>query len=362
MMVLQHTLVSTNAARQRHWMVFCICIFLMNGSLLVQNTVAQAVRGQPSDHFDGERFHNLEEGSDKSLFDLLRWQTARLFGTRRVWSRYRDYPPGAPPPAQVDGRGLRVTFIGHATVLIQMDGVNILTDPVWSKRVSPFSFIGPTRVRPPSVRFEDLPPIHAVLVSHDHYDHMDVPTLRRLAQTHQPRIFAGLGNNELFKARRIAGGTELDWWQSFELPNGVRITSVPARHWSGRGVRNRNRTLWCGYVIEGQSGTVYFAGDTGFGVHFERIAKRFPTIRLALLPIGAHLPRWFMEANHMSPEDAVRAHQVLRPVTSIGIHFGTFPLADEGERQPIEELVRALNGINDSSFEVLAFGEGRDLP
>ncbi len=260
--------------------------------------------------------------------------------------------------------GIPGLFVGHATTLIQIDGVNILTDPVWSKRVSPFSFIGPQRVRPPGVRFEHLPPIDAILVSHDHYDHLDIPTLKRLSQTNQPRVFVGLGLEPLLKSKKIAGGTEMDWWQSVELSNGVRVTSVPARHWSGRGVRNRNRTLWGGYVIEGKSGTIYFAGDTGYGVHLERIAERFPSIRLALLPIGAHLPRWFMKAQHMSPEDAVRAHQLLRPVTSIGIHFGTFPLADEGERQPIDELAAVLNEINDSklNFSVLAFGEGRDVP
>lgn len=267
-----------------------------------------------------------------------------------------------PPPARVDAGNLRVTFVGYATVLIQIDGVNILTDPVWSKRVSPFSFVGPKRVRPPGVRFEDLPPIHAVVVSHDHYDHLDVPTLKRLAQDHQPRFFVGLGNNKLLKAKKIGGATELDWWQTVELPNGVRITSVPARHWSGRGLTNRNRTLWSGYVIESSAGAVYFAGDTGYGVHFEQIARRFPAIRLALLPIGAHLPRWFMQANHMSPEDAVRAHQLLRPKTSLGIHFGTFALGDDGERQPVDELNRALLQADDSAFEVLAFGEGKDLP
>ena len=362
MILIERLLFDIAFIRQNYSVVFGIFTFLIIGVTLVQNAAAQPVRGQSSDHFDGKRFHNLDENGDHGIFDLLRWQTGRLFGKRGAWSSYKDYPAGVAPPARVEGGNLRVTFVGHATMLIQAGGMNILTDPVWSKRVSPLSFIGPKRVRPPGLRFEDLPPIHAVLISHNHYDHLDVPTLRRLAETHQPRIFIGLGNNKLLKEKKIAGASELDWWQSSDLPNGVRITSVPARHWSGRGIRDRNETLWGGYVIESSAGTIYFAGDTGFGTHFERIAERFPAIRLALLPIGAHLPRWFMQQNHMSPEDAVRAHQVLRPKTSLGIHFGTFPLADEGERQPVEELRRAMQGFNDSAFDVLAFGEGRDIP
>lgn len=360
---------------ERSWrMVFCLGVILTTSISLVRNGAAQNVaarnmvthnaRRQPSDHFDGERFHNLDPGGDKGFSDLLRWQTTRLFGTRRVWSKYKEYPSGAVPLARVDNGRLRVTWVGHATVLIQMDGVNILTDPVWSQRVSPVSFVGPKRVRPPGIRFEDLPPIDLVLVSHDHYDHLDVPTLRRLAQKHQPRIAVGLRLDRLLESKKIKGGAEMDWWQTIDLPNGVRVTSVPARHWSGRGVRGRNKTLWCGYVVEGKSGTIYFAGDTGYGMHFAQIAERFPSLRLALLPIGAHLPRWFMQANHMSPEDAVRAHQLLRPKMSIGIHFGTFPLADEGERQPIAELTEALSGSDDPDldFDVLAFGEGVDVP
>ncbi|CAA9414103.1 MAG: Outer membrane protein romA [uncultured Pyrinomonadaceae bacterium] len=363
MILMQPLLVDIAFVRQHYSVVFGVFTLLIIGVTLVQNASAQSGRGQASDHFDGKRFRNLDEGGDHGFFDVLRWQTGRLFGKRGAWSSYKNYPAGSVPPARVDSGNLRVTFVGHATtMLIQVGGVNILTDPVWSKRVSPLSFVGPKRVRPPGLRFEDLPPIHAVLVSHNHYDHLDIPTLKRLAETHQPRFFVGLGNNKLLKSKKIAGATELDWWQSAELPEGVRITLVPARHWSGRGIRDRNQTLWGGYVIESSSGTIYFAGDTGFGTHFERIAERFPTIRLALLPIGAHLPRWFMQQNHMSPEDAVRAHQLLRPKTSLGIHFGTFPLADEGERQPVEELRQALLGTSNSDFNVLAFGEGRDIP
>src|SRR5262249_32374809 len=153
---------------------------------------------------------------------------------------------------------------------------------------------GPRRRRPPGLRFEDLPPIDAVLISHNHYDHLDVPTLKRLAATHEPRFVVSLGNRQLLAAHGIVSAEELDWWQTVEVGNDVRVTAVPAQHFSARGVRDRNRTLWCGYVLQGQSGTIYYAGDTGWSPHFQGIRDRFGPPRLALIPIGAYLPLWFM--------------------------------------------------------------------
>jgi L-ascorbate metabolism protein UlaG (beta-lactamase superfamily) len=259
---------------------------------------------------------------------------------------------------------LRVTFVNHATVLLQMDGVNILTDPVWSERVSPVSFAGPRRHRPPGLRFEDLPPIDAVLVSHNHYDHMDLATLRQLAGAHRPPVFTGLGNTKFLTRQDVPGARDLDWWESAPLGAGVTVTAVPARHFSTRGFIDRDRTLWCGYVVEGPSGSVYFAGDTGWGSHFEKIGRRFPNLRLALLPIGAYRPRWFMAPAHIDPEDAVRAHETLGAATSIAIHFGTFAQADDGETEPIEELRAALARRLGSKprFLLLDNGESVDVP
>ncbi len=322
--------------------------------------------GAITDHFDGEVFDNSVPTKDKGLFDILRWQLSS--GERGAWMDYREVAPGAAPPREVERGELRVTFINHATVLIQIDGVNILTDPMWSERASPFAFVGPKRVRPPGLQFDDLPPIHAVVVSHNHYDHMDVPTLRRLAERHKAPVYVGLGNSALLEREGVAGGVDLDWWQTVELEGGVRLTSVPVRHWTSRATSDRRRTLWCGFVIEGAAGNVYFAGDTGYGDHFAQAREKFKSFQLALLPIGAYRPVWFMSDFHMSPQEAIRAHDDLRAATSIGIHFGTFPLADDGEMEAPDELRRLLEqreaaaGGNDGRrFVVLGFGENLDI-
>ena len=215
-------------------------------------------RGPVSDHFDGRRFHNHQSGW-QSEGSFLKWQATKERGPWREW--IAD-PPGPPPPKRVEGGKLRVTFINHATTLIQMDGVNILTDPIWSDRCSPVSWAGPKRHRPPGIRFEDLPPIDAVLISHNHYDHLDVPTLRRLGPV---RIFSHLGNAALMAKHGIKSARDLDWWQSADVADGVRVKSVPAQHFSARALSDRNVNLWGGFVISAPSGNVYFAGDTGWG-------------------------------------------------------------------------------------------------
>jgi len=321
---------------------------------------ASAYQGAASGHFDGHRFANQDPVRDKGFRDFLKWQLNREAGP---WSDSMDVRPGPPPPARVGRGDLRVTFVNHATVLIQMDGLNILTDPTWSDRSSPVSWAGPRRVRPPGIRFEDLPPIDVVLISHDHYDHLDIPTLKRLAKERGPRFFVGLGNRQLLVENGIADAHEIDWWQSLPVNDEVRLTSVPVQHFSGRGTCDRNKTLWTGYVIEGPAGAVYFPGDTGWGRHFEQVRERFGAIRLACLPIGAFRPRWFMAPVHLSPEDAVRAHRTLGASTSMAIHFGTFPLGDDGQDEPVAHLMQALadSSVSPERFWVLGFGEGRDV-
>ncbi len=311
-------------------------------------------RGAPSDHFDGERFHNRERSAETKR-SVLKWQLTREAG---VWAEHSEATYGPPPPQRVDGARLRVTFINHSTTLIQMDGVNILTDPVWSERVSPVSFAGPRRHRAPGIRFEDLPPIDLVLVSHNHYDHMDIATLRKI---HAP-IVTPLGNAALLRRHGIHGAIDLDWWETTKHANGIETTVVPARHFSARAISDRNRNLWSGFVISGKSGHVYFAGDTGWGDHFAEIGRRFAPIRAALLPIGNYLPRWFMGPVHIDPAQAVDAHFALGARTSVGIHFGTFALADDGEYDPVHDLNRALAENGNPPFLVLDQGEGRDLP
>jgi L-ascorbate metabolism protein UlaG (beta-lactamase superfamily) len=322
---------------------------------------APAYNGPQTAHFDGDRFLNPDPTESKGFFDFLKWITNRDQGP---WEGPPDSKPASSPPRRVDMGELRVTFVNHATVLIQMDGLNILTDPIWSERGSPVTWAGPKRVRSPGLRFEDLPPIDFVLVSHNHYDHLDVPTLRRLSADHGPKVLSGLGNAKLMGNKDIGNAFDMDWWQRTRISESVRVTFVPAQHFSSRGLFDRNKSLWGGFVIEGSHHRVYFAGDTGFGSHFAQIRDAFGPIDLAMLPIGAYKPRWFMSPVHISPQEAVEVHQLLGAKHSMAIHFGTFPLGDDGEHEPVEELRQALeeNGLTLNDFWVLEFGEGRNLP
>lgn len=321
-------------------------------------------RGPPSDHFDGRRFHNLSINpgfEERSPLDLVWWLITRDPGP---WP-YENNPPGPKPPASV-GRGqMRATFVNHATVLVQMDGINVLTDPVWSERIGPLSGIGPKRHRAPGIRFEDLPRIHAVVLSHNHYDHFDLPTLKRLWEAHQPWFYVGLGNRELLLRNGIPKVRELDWWQSVPLlPHPIRIHSVPVQHFSMRGLCDRNCTLWTGWVIEGPAGKAFFGGDTGYGPHFSQVGEKLGPIRLAILPIGAYRPEWFMEPVHIGPKQALIAQKDLRATTALGMHFGTFQQADDGMDEPVEDLNRLLKRrkIPPERFWALSHGEGRDVP
>ena len=317
--------------------------------------------GPVTDHFDGERFHNLEAEESPGFVDFVRWRLTRELGP---WRERYEAAPGAPPPERVDGGALRVTFVNHATTLVQMDGLNLLTDPIYAERASPFGWVGPERVRPPGIRFDDLPPIDVVVVSHNHYDHLDLETLRRLAARDAPTILVGLGVDRLLAEEGISGAVPLDWWQEQPIGEGTRVTCVPVHHFSARGLTDRNATLWSGWAWSGASGTVYFAGDTGWGPHFAQARERLGPIRLALLPVGAYRPRWFMRVMHISPREAIEAHLALEAGTSVPIHWGTFPLGDDGEREPVEVLTEALAeaGIDPARFPVLDLGEALDVP
>jgi L-ascorbate metabolism protein UlaG (beta-lactamase superfamily) len=308
------------------------------------------VGSRATDHFDGKRFFNPDAPQARGLLDVLRWKlTARPEPSARLVADVVQ----SKPPACVAGDELRVTPINHSTVLLQQSGCNILTDPVWSERASPFQWIGPRRRRIPGVRWEDLPRIDMVLLSHNHYDHLDLATLRRLAARGESQFIVPLGVARLLRLQGVEPVHELDWGGSLAL-DGATIHCVPALHFSARGLFDRNRTLWGGYVIEAAGGVVYFAGDTGFGKHFASIRERFGAPRVALLPIGAYEPRWFMSPVHMSPEDAVKAHQILSAETSIAIHQGTFQLADEGIDTPKKRLAECAPG---GSFLALNNGQ-----
>ena len=310
-----------------------------------------------SDHFDGKRFFTPGAPPTKGFADIVRWMIQRK---APKWVTDRSARIGI-PPALVSGERLLVTFVNHSTVLIQTAGVNILTDPIWSDRASPVSFAGPKRFSRHGVDLDKLPPIHIVLLSHNHYDHMDIPTLRKLQQQHAPRVYVPLGNARHLEPAGMRRVQELDWWNSDRYSEQLTIHCTPAQHFSGRGLTDRNRALWCSWIFETTHGRIYFAGDTGFGPHFADTKRRFGDFRLAVLPIGAYDPRWVMSPVHMDPEEAVRAHEILAPQVSIGIHHGTFQLTDEPQYEPRQRIQR-LAGERRIDFRVLRNGESLDVP
>lgn len=321
-----------------------------------------------SDHFNGKRFHNFTPRVH-GFAALLKWITSRQRGawTEKLGAQYGPRPLSAVPAIGDRADELRITFVNHSTFLIQCFGVNLLTDPIWSERASPIAWAGPKRMRAPGIRFQELPRIDCVLLSHDHYDHMDFPTLRELWKAHRPTFYTGLGNRRRLRGLGIEQVVEMDWWDRTELAGRLRLTATPAQHFSGRTPFDRDTTLWCSFMIEppeehAASGAIYFGADTGFGKHFEQIAKAFPLIRASILPIGAYRPEWFMGEVHCSPAEAVEAHRILGAPTSIACHFGTFPLADDGDVEAIEELKRALRAARpEGEFLVPEFGEAIDI-
>ena len=297
-------------------------------------------RGLPSDHFDGELFFNPGQvATDKKLRDLLRWRLGR---------RGERWPASAPgrqvvPDASVER--LSVTMVGHASLLIQAAGSNLLVDPVWSERVSPVQWAGPRRVNAPGIAFEALPPIGTVLLTHDHYDHCDLATLRRLWDRDRPRIVAPLGNDAVVRRTHADIVVETyDWGATIDLGAGNAATMTPAHHWSARSLGDRRMALWCGYVVATPAGTIYLSGDTGYGdsAIFRDIGRNFPQIDVAILPIGAYEPRWFMQAQHVDPHEAVQIMLDCGARQALGVHWGTFPLSDEGLEAPKRALETAL--------------------
>jgi len=282
-------------------------------------------------HFDGQRYRDLSAPTARSLWKVLWW----LAFTRR-----------------------QRTFVNHSTFLLQFGGRNVLTDPIWSERASPLRWAGPRRVRRPGLDLDHLPPIHVVLVSHNHYDHMDLPTLRQLDFRFSPRFVTGDGNHRMLTRAGLKRVAELDWWKELDA-GGLGVTMTPAQHFSRRGVFDVNRSLWGGFWIRCGRFQVYFTGDSGYGAHFRAIRERLGRPDVALLPIGAYEPRWFMKPNHVNPEEAVRAHLDLDSPLSFAMHFGTFQLTDEPIDEPIARLRSALKeqGVKEERFRVLGFGD-----
>lgn len=334
-------------------------------------------------YFDATRSHHRRDGfvnsdgekaASRSFGDFLRW----------TWERRRDGLPHA-PSRYVDGyAGFAVhrpdvkrlvanrsdttaTWIGHATVLVQTAGVNVLTDPQFSQRASPVQWAGPKRKVPLPLAVAELPRIDLVVISHNHYDHLDRDSVRALnAQPDGPPLFAvPLGVERWMRAQGIENVRAFDWWQRIELPAApaVRLTFVPAHHWSGRTLWDRNQTLWGGWVVEAPAFSFYFAGDTGYSADFAEIGRRFGGFDLALIPVGAWEPRWFMREQHVNPAEAVQLHKDVRAKQSIGIHWGTFELTDEPLDAPLGELpaARQAAGVAPDDFVLLEHGQTLDF-
>lgn len=309
-------------------------------------------QGPPSDHFDGVRFFNPSgigpRGpgvGPKGPLAFLKWQ---LGDRGEAWPASFPSPfPADRPPARFDREGLRIAHVGHATYLIQTRGKSLLVDPVWAERASPFSFAGPKRVNPPGIAFDDLPRIDAVLVTHNHYDHMDVGTIGRLWQRFRPHVITPLGNDTILK-QSVPGlaASVVDWDDAIDLGDGITVHVEPTLHWSARGTGDRMHALWASFVVETGGRKVYCVGDSGFGdgATFARVRKRHPELALALLPIGAYEPRWFMRNNHMNPAEAVEAFLLCGAEQALGHHWGTFRLTNEAVARPAEDLATALAG------------------
>jgi L-ascorbate metabolism protein UlaG (beta-lactamase superfamily) len=309
-----------------------------------------------SDHFDGERFFNLYGPTvDRSLGDAWRWKSR---GAAARWPPPTRLVVRDEPPRRVEG--LRIVLVGHASLLIQAAGCTMLIDPVWSERASPLSWLGPRRHQPPGIGFDALPRIDAVLITHSHYDHMDIATLRRLHRRDRPRLIAPLGNDMILGRAGLRAETA-DWWERVVLTERVAVALCPANHWSSRTLFDRRRALWCGYVLQTPAGAVYLAGDTGYGdgTLFAEVRRRHGPLAVAVLPIGAYEPRWFMAPQHMNPDEAVRALLGCGAAQGLGVHWGTFQLTDEAREAPRDALAaaRAEHGVPDARFRALVAGE-----
>jgi L-ascorbate metabolism protein UlaG (beta-lactamase superfamily) len=307
-----------------------------------------------SDHYDGDNFF-LPWGDDlKSVWALLKW---KMTSTPVEWPEHvanKNYPLRPLSSAEK----VSATFINHATFLLQFHGVTVLTDPVFSEKLTPIA--GPSRVRPPGISIDILPPVDVVVLSHNHYDHMNIESLKILDGKYHPLFLVPLGDEVHLQKAGIQNVKAMDWWEEMRVKD-VRFIFAPAQHWSARMPWDKNECLWGSWMIDSGAQKVYFAGDTGFGPHFKDIKSRLGSPDLALLPIGAYKPQWFMSYYHMNPEEAVKAHFELAALRSVAMHFGTFQLTDEGIDEPVRDLKLALEKYKLTQEQFVILDQGQAL-
>jgi len=343
------------------WVIGAAALFALALVVLGYTFSQPGYNGPESDHFNGTTFENTGDIPSKGFADVMKWYLTRDQGE---WTKAKGSEiTFAKKPADNVTDGVVITYVNHSTFLIQTAGVNILTDPIWSDRVSPLSFAGPKRFRPVGVKFEDLPPINLVLISHNHYDHLDIETLKKLNKNFSPRFIVPLGVDLYLNQEGIENIFPLDWWQAKIIDSDITVHSVESQHFSARGLFDRDKTLWTGYVIDTPTGSVYFAGDTGYSNIFKKIGQKHPDIKVGLIPIGAYKPRWFMKPMHVNPEEAIQVHKDVGAQISFGMHFGTFPLADDGMDDPENDFAKAMRlpknqGVN---FKLLTEGDSFSL-
>ena len=319
-------------------------------ALILLSFVVRAKDFSVSDHYNGKTFFNPGQNQLLSFWDVLKW---KMNGSASVWPEHIANKTYALPKIEPSQRAI-ITFVNHATFLIQLNDLTILTDPMFSNRAGPFSFMGPARIREPGVKMDELPAIDVVVISHNHYDHLDLESLRVLDAKFHPLFLVPLGNRILLEEAGLQNIQELDWWEERTVKQ-TKIVSTPVQHWSARGLFDKNKSLWGGYFIQSPAFKAYFGGDTGYSSHFTDTQKRLGSPDVAMLPIGAYSPDYLMQINHMNPEEAIQAHKDLRPLYSFGMHFGTFPLTDEEINEPVERLQKAQV----ENFLILDHGESK---
>lgn len=319
---------------------------------------APRYQGAVSEHFNGKHFFNPSGMNARNGGDVVKWQTEKR--EKKVWHKVPNFEYGEKLPPSVS-EGIKVTFIGHATVLLQFGGYNIITDPVWYNRCSPVQWAGPQRVVPAGIRFDDLPKIDLIIQSHNHWDHLDIRTMQKLYKRDVPTVVCPLGVDLFLNKRGIKNTIALDWGQNYQFASDLEVTCTPAQHFSGRGLRDRNATLWASFMLTHKTeGNIWFGGDTGYNpTTFKKIGEQFGKVRFALIPIGAFKPEWFMGTIHCTPEQAVQIHKDICAEKSLAIHHSTFPLADDAQDEPQKRLDAQKKLEKNIDFEYLA--EGKSL-